>query len=149
MLMGPPLSGKSTRARELSLAENAVILSTDVARKRLLNRDIFEDLSAEFEAKAYSSRMKSHVYNFVYGLAARYLAKGISVVLDGTFSKKTLRERFAQLAKRYGVEMRSEMLDIDAALAAQRIEERKRTHSISDLKDLETWTRIRQQFDEP
>ena len=147
LVLGPPLSGKSTRARELSHIESAVVLATDVARKILLKTDIFENVSTKFSEKYYSPRLKSRVYRYVRATAKRYLQQGYSLILDGTFSRKIERKRFADLADALGVKMRVELLDIDETTAAQRIETRKHSDSISDLKDLATWKKVRSEFE--
>ncbi len=86
MVTGLPGTGKSTFAAALSEAINAVHLNTDVIRDALGKRGQYDDDS------------KTAVYHALLDQAAKCLANGQTVVVDGTFFQQSFRESFRRLA---------------------------------------------------
>ncbi|CCQ74408.1 bifunctional aminoglycoside phosphotransferase/ATP-binding protein [Magnetospira sp. QH-2] len=123
-------SGKSRMARELAPAlhdgPGAVVLRTDVLRKRLWGVGLFERLPAE----AYAPEMSEKTYGALWEEAAKVLAAGRSVVLDAVFAKPEEREQAAKAAKAAGVPFDGLWLSADPAVMAERIA--KRTRNASD-----------------
>lgn len=95
-LMG---SGKSTFAAAASEALGFAHLQTDKVRQEMLGS---EDPTEEYGKGKYSVAQREKVYRELFQLAEKKLTEGLSVVVDGTFSQRALREETARLAEKYG-----------------------------------------------
>ncbi len=87
LIGGPPASGKSTLAREVSRLTGSPVVSSDVVRKQLLG------LRPEQRAggDAYSAAMTLRTYEEVAAQAARELRRAPSVIIDATLGTRELR----------------------------------------------------------
>ncbi|GAB6054427.1 bifunctional aminoglycoside phosphotransferase/ATP-binding protein [Magnetospira thiophila] len=123
-------SGKSRLARELApeldRGPGALVVRTDVLRKRLCGVSLFERLPPE----AYSPEMTERTYQALWEEVAQALAGGRSVVADAVFSKPRERQRAEQLAAAAGVPFAGLWLSAAPEIMAARIV--KRTHNASD-----------------
>ncbi|MBL6935573.1 MAG: AAA family ATPase [Alphaproteobacteria bacterium] len=117
-------SGKSTLARNLApgLAPvpGAVILRSDVIRKRLMGGDEFSPLGPE----AYTPEITSKVYGTIHERAATALAAGRSVIADAVYANRQEREALAAVAKTCGVPFAGLWLEAPVEVMTQRIEGR-------------------------
>jgi predicted kinase len=91
VMMGLSGSGKSYLARPLAARMGAVLLSSDVVRHR--SRTDQDDRNP-----LYSKEARDVVYEKMFAEAERYLADGLSVVLDATFLARRHRLEAFQLA---------------------------------------------------
>src|SRR5690554_4531589 len=82
IVFGLPGSGKSFFAEHFSAAIDAAYISSDRIRKEL------------FKARNYSEEEKSAVYDEMIGRMKQAHADKKHVVLDGTFYKATIRQKF-------------------------------------------------------
>ena len=122
IVCGLPGTGKSTVAKHLSSDLGGEILRTDIIR-----RELFKDASLEEVLKAedpmqydlerifdrqrsipdYYQRMiwkqKMMVYDELIRRAEALLLRRNNVILDGTFYKRSLRERIYAVSKRLNV----------------------------------------------
>ncbi|MDP6459513.1 MAG: AAA family ATPase [Candidatus Hydrothermarchaeota archaeon] len=88
VVTGLPATGKSSIARNLAKRLHGTFLSTDLIRKELLYRP------------RYTKEEKELIYAIML-LVARYLLRSdVTVVLDGTFYKRSLRKRVYAVAGR-------------------------------------------------
>jgi aminoglycoside phosphotransferase family enzyme/predicted kinase len=96
-------TGKSTLAASLApllgAAPGALILRTDVERKRLFEVRETERLPAD----RYTERFSDEVYALLYQKTERALAAGHAVIFDGVSAKPAEREIIAAIAGRLGV----------------------------------------------
>lgn len=96
---GYSATGKSTLAGALSMRMNgrrgAVMLRSDVIRKRLLDQEPEETLSAE----GYGEARSAAVYERLLKDARRTLRAGQSVVLDATFLEPAFRDAAEDVAR--------------------------------------------------
>lgn len=145
-------SGKSRCARHLAAGlgqgTGAVVLRTDVIRKRLHGCGPYDTLPPE----AYTPESSAHTYAALYADALRVLGSGLPVIADAVFAKAGERDAIAAVAAAAGVPFHGLWLEADTAVAADRI--RKRTRNASDatvavLQQQQTydtgpihWTRI-------
>ena len=95
-LMG---TGKSTLAATLADAIGVEVISTDHIRRTLLGTS---PAPANFGEGNYQPELRRRVYENLFEQAESKLAAGESIVLDGTFLKRSLRERAYDLARRNG-----------------------------------------------
>lgn len=112
VVFGLPGSGKSYLAAELAGRLQAIHLSTDAIRRKIM------------EDTDYSPDEKQAVYDEMFRLTQEALWEGDDVVLDGTFYTAALREPFMRLRQEghlvYFIEMRADDILIARRLAAPR-----------------------------
>jgi predicted kinase len=94
-------SGKSSAAREIADALDAVLLSSDALRKRLAGLPATDRSAAS--RGLYAADARRAVYRALCDRAAPVLRAGRVAVLDATWSKRADRRRAVALAKRCGV----------------------------------------------
>ena len=90
IVFGLPGAGKSTFAQALATQLGIPHLNTDQIRFQL-------GLSGKYDEES-----KEKVYGEVYASARRILEQGSGVIVDGTFYKKLLRNKFKALALETG-----------------------------------------------
>ncbi len=90
IVFGLPGAGKSTFAQALATQLGIPHLNTDQIRFQL-------GLSGKYDEES-----KEKVYGEVYASARRLLEQGSGVIVDGTFYKKLLRNKFKALAVETG-----------------------------------------------
>lgn len=134
IVCGLPGSGKSALAQRIARKYSAVLLNTDVIRKRHLKR------------RTYTAREKEAVYNLMFDEALKALKSGRNTVLDGTFYKEALRSRALSLAKKAGSKPFIIECTLNEAVLKKRIEKRKRTKSVSEA-DWAVYKKIKRQFE--
>ncbi|MBF0394619.1 MAG: AAA family ATPase [Alphaproteobacteria bacterium] len=122
-------SGKSRMGRELApflgAAPGAVVVRSDVLRKRLMG----VDPETHLEADGYTPEMTERTYAALFDEAARVLAAGHSVVADAVFAKPEQRDRIAEVARLAGAPFQGVWLEAAPEVMEQRIVSRKRNAS--------------------
>lgn len=117
-------SGKSTLARrlapQLAPGAGAVVVSSDVIRKRLFGVPPEEKLGKE----AYSPDASARTYGRLYEDVSAALAAGQTVVADATFLREVDRVRVGALAGRHAVPFRGIWLDAPYATLVDRADSR-------------------------
>jgi aminoglycoside phosphotransferase family enzyme/predicted kinase len=145
-------SGKSRLARELACylgaAPGALVLRTDVLRKRIMGKKPYEKLGSE----GYTPDIHAKVYATLKAEAKAALAAGHSVILDGVHAKQPEREQAEALAAEAGVPFTGLWVHTPVAVAMKRIETRVRNPSDVTLDvraeqenfdlGLVTWNRV-------
>jgi aminoglycoside phosphotransferase family enzyme len=117
-------SGKSWLAKRLCTALPAVLLRSDVERKRLFGLAPEHHGDTAERERLYDAGATERTYAELERRAAALLAAGLDVIVDATFLAPALRARFARLAE--GPEVRGALLECRASHAtlAARIEAR-------------------------
>lgn len=122
-------SGKSRCARELSpyagAVPGAVVLRTDVLRKRLAGVAPWQRLPAD----AYTPEMSTRTYAALTDEAARLLAAGQTVIADAVFARPDERAAIAAVARAAGVPFAGLWLEARPEVAEERIVSRRRNAS--------------------
>jgi aminoglycoside phosphotransferase family enzyme/predicted kinase len=145
-------TGKSSVARALApligAAPGARVLNSDRLRKKLCG----VPPTARLPAEAYSAEMSETVYAALREEAARVARAGWSVIVDAVHARPGEREAIAAVARSAGVPFSGVWLEIDAALAEQRVAARRNDVSDATTQVLEQqrryeigemrWTRI-------
>ena len=91
IVCGLPGTGKSTLARALAESIEAVHLNTDRIRHALGRQG------------KYSENAKTEIYDHLLDATSDVVTSGRHVVVDGTFYKAALREKFTSLAVKINV----------------------------------------------
>ncbi|HRN87762.1 AAA family ATPase [Hyphomicrobium sp.] len=145
-------TGKSTLAAALAPligpAPGAVVLRTDVERKRLFGVSETQRLTEEH----YTQSVSAEVYARLYNKSARALSAGHAVIFDGVSARAEERDRIASIAGRSGCEFVGLWLDAPLDTQVARVGARRGDASDSDAtvvraqaeRDLGpmSWTRI-------
>ncbi|WP_295556761.1 bifunctional aminoglycoside phosphotransferase/ATP-binding protein [uncultured Hyphomicrobium sp.] len=125
-------TGKSTLAAHLAPsigpAPGALVLRTDVERKRMFNVEETERLAPEY----YTEQASDQVYAALYDKAERALAAGHGVIFDGVSAKLEEREKIAAIALRNGALFSGLWLEAPLATQIARVEARRGDASDSD-----------------
>lgn len=98
LMQGVAGSGKSTVAQQLLHVEDAVIISSDIERKRLYGIDPLQRVSEPEKTQLYSAEMNRKTYQRLLDLSEKLLQLGYSVIVDATFLKQSHRTIFQELA---------------------------------------------------
>lgn len=112
IMHGPSGSGKSVRAMELVERRGFLRLRSDWLRKRLLGLDPLQRPPPEMLEEVYAPAATMATYDALAARAETAVRAGWPVVADGAFLRRADRQRFADLARRLGVEFG--ILDCDA-----------------------------------
>jgi predicted kinase len=123
LICGLTGSGKSTLARDLSRRLGLKAISSDVTRKRLAGISGDRD-AAPFEQGIYSPVMTQRTYAAMAEEAETLLRSGQGAILDATFHRREQRQRFFDLAGRYGVPFAVVSLEPPDEIARGRLERR-------------------------
>lgn len=92
-------SGKSTLARRIAEGLGAVVIRSDVERKRLHGLEPREASGSGCDAGIYGSAETAATYARLERLAATILRSGFSVVVDAAFLRRSERRGFAALGR--------------------------------------------------
>ncbi|MFY1621496.1 AAA family ATPase, partial [Micromonospora sp. WMMD736] len=95
---GGPGTGKSTLARALADHAEAQVISTDEVRRELVQSGAVTGVSGVLNAGLYHPDKVAVVYDVVLDRAADLLARGRSVILDGTWRDATQLQRARTIA---------------------------------------------------
>lgn len=130
-------SGKSTIARglapRLGRAPGALVLSSDLVRKRLRGVDPLTRLTDA----AYDAETDRAVYDGLETDATRALASGYAVVLDATYMDPARRQGLESVARQAGVELNGFWLEASAASLRDRLQRRVGDPSDATISVLE------------
>ncbi len=125
-------TGKSTLAHSLSpligMAPGALVLRSDVIRKRMFGVPPEEALDAE----AYSPEQSARVYSRLHRDAVSALSAGYSVITDAVFARPEEREAIAQVARTAGVSLIGFWLCAPAETLQKRVSNRAEDASDAD-----------------
>ncbi|AHB48325.1 hypothetical protein W911_07840 [Hyphomicrobium nitrativorans NL23] len=145
-------TGKSTLAAALAPrlgpAPGAVVLRTDVERKRLFGVSETQRLAEEH----YTQTVSSEVYARLYDKSAQALLAGHAVIFDGVSARAEERDRIASIALKSGCEFVGLWLDAPLDSQIARVGARRGDASDSDATVVKaqaernlgpiSWTRI-------
>jgi predicted kinase len=96
-------TGKSSVASELSERLDAVVISSDRVRKRLLGAESTERVSEAWgQGRVYTAEQKDRVYAALLDRARAVVASGRSAILDATYSRREHRDAVRRLARETG-----------------------------------------------
>ena len=119
-------SGKTTVAQGLLETLGAVRLRSDVERKRLYGLSPQARSGSGLNAGLYAPGASERTYERLAGLAREVLAARYPVIVDAAFRKRSLRDRFAQLAHGAGANFAIASCTASAATLRARVAARER-----------------------
>ena len=95
-------TGKSFLANALSARLGAVVISSDIVRKRLVGVEPTERHVEPWERGIYAPELTERTYEAMLAEAEPHLERGRPVILDATFMLRRHREAARKLARRRG-----------------------------------------------
>lgn len=125
-------TGKSSVARTLAptlgAMPGAVVLRSDVIRKRLLGRAPGERLPAE----GYTAEVSARVFATIAERAGTLLLAGRTVIADGVYALASERLRIERVARELGVPFHAVWLEAPETLLQARVRDRRGDASDAD-----------------
>jgi hypothetical protein len=121
---GLPGTGKSTLAAGLGEELGWPVLRSDETRKELAGLDPLGPAPARFGEGLYSPAMTEQTYGALFARARPLLERGVSVVLDATFSKARWRDRARALADATETDLTELRCLLPVDVAAERLARR-------------------------
>jgi aminoglycoside phosphotransferase family enzyme/predicted kinase len=150
VVCGMIASGKSTVAKALAVALQIKVLRSDVVRKKLFDRQVFNSQEEEFGEGIYSQDATSLTYGKLLLLAHEEIERGRSVILDATFSREDQRREVLRLVK----DMDADIVFVECRcrdeVIRDRLEKRDTTSQVTDarLKHLDAFKAVYEALDE-
>jgi aminoglycoside phosphotransferase family enzyme/predicted kinase len=147
---GLPGTGKSWLVRRLAGPLGAVVLRSDVIRKRLAGLDPGDSASADFHTGLYDEPMTRRTYQRLRERVVDVIRSGRTAIVDATFSTRGRRAPFVRSASEEGVPLRLLHVTAPHEVVRERLERRSRggTRDASDA-DVEIYRRARRRFEPP
>jgi aminoglycoside phosphotransferase family enzyme/predicted kinase len=136
LMHGVSGSGKSWLAKGLAPLLDAVLLRSDVERKRLAGLGEFEQSGSAPGQHLYSPQSNARLLEWLLQCAGDALAGGCSVIVDATFVRAADRARFRQLAQAQKVELRLIHCNAPHEVLQSRIRARQRGGGDASEADL-------------
>lgn len=142
-------SGKSTLAGLLAREKGWAWFNTDRVRKELAGISPTERRPEDHGQGIYSPEMTARTYQALLERAAPIVAAGGSVILDGSYSRKTDRDQVRAWGRDNGAEVRFVLCFCSEPETRRRLEKRARDPlAVSDGR-WEIFVRQRRSFEEP
>jgi aminoglycoside phosphotransferase family enzyme/predicted kinase len=117
-------SGKSYLANALASRIGAVILSSDVVRKRLLGIEPGDRHFEPYEAGIYRPEITAQTYEALLEAARPWLERGKPVILDASYLQRAHRQGALRLAQETGARFLAAECEADESLIYERLSER-------------------------
>jgi hypothetical protein len=104
LMSGLSGSGKSWLATRAAAAAGALLVRSDVERKRLAGLKGLADSGSPLEGGIYTPRATGQTYGRLLRCAEDVVVGGRVAIVDATFLRREQREPFARLARECGIE---------------------------------------------
>ena len=146
LLQGVSGSGKSHLSKQLLQQIDAVVISSDIERKRLFGIQSTERVSNSQKQRLYSPQLSQQTYQHLQVLADQLLSFGVSVIVDATFLKAQHRQPFYELAKNRGLKCKTLYIEVKEQADVQTVKQsiEQRLHLNSDPSDADVAVMLNQ-----
>ena len=121
IICGLPGVGKTTVAKKIANKNGAILLRTDVIRKKL-------------KETGYSKKARKSVYDEMFRRARLLLKEGRNVVLDGTFYSQKWRQAAKNVAKSLKANFKIAEVVCSQEMVKKRLAKRKKDESEAKFK---------------
>lgn len=125
LMQGVSGSGKSYYAKQMLNHMDAIILSSDIERKRLFNFAPNQRPTEIQRNALYSPSMSAKTYETLLQQSRQLLQSGYSVIVDATFLKQTHRLPFQQLANQLKCGYKVASIQFNYDLVQQNLQQRE------------------------
>jgi predicted kinase len=123
-MVGLSGTGKSYLANALAARLGAVVISSDVTRKRLVGAEPTDRHVEPWEKGIYAPDMTERTYQAMLAEAEPHLQRGRPVVLDATFLLRRHREAAKDAARRLGARYLAVECVVEESVARERLARR-------------------------
>lgn len=144
---GAPGTGKSTLSAALADRLGFVVLRSDELRKDLLGLPHTARPGAALDQGAYDPATTVATYEALLDHARRALVRGVSVILDASWSDGDRRAAAARVAEAASADLRELRCDAPAEIATGRIDERRARDADASDATTEIAEAMRARFD--
>lgn len=135
-VMGRVASGKSTLAKFLAGHTGFKQCSTDRIRKKLAGIPLTQRLPDEARSRLYSQEMTKNTYQKLFDKALAETRNGKSVILDGTFSDASVRQKYINIIEQSGFDYLFIEADAPMVIRRDRLSRREQSGGIiSDARE--------------
>jgi uncharacterized protein len=125
-------TGKSNLSKLVGKKIKGKIIKSDAIRKELAGVSLTTHKFDNYNEGIYTNDFSEKTYKEMFNRTRELLEKGVSCVLDATFSKKKYRDEAAEIAKQYNSEFFILECICPENLIKERLEMRLKTKSVSD-----------------
>lgn len=125
LMHGVSGSGKSFVARQISSILPAILIRSDVERKRMFARTFANVASGRLPPQRYSEHSTDLIYRRLRVLAREIIESGYSVIVDATFLRREDRRKFVSLAKELAIPALILACTAERTVLRQRLMERQ------------------------
>jgi hypothetical protein len=146
---GLPGTGKSWAARAVARPFEAVLASSDVRRKRLAGVPLHAHHREGWQKGLYAPELTDRTYASLLDEADQALLHGRTSVVDGTFSSRTRRAPFVELAQRRGAPLLVLLVSAGEETIRRRMAERSEDPEAVSDADLEVYRAAKETFEPP
>ena len=136
LMQGVAGSGKSYYAHLILEHFDALIVSSDIERKRLYGIDPLHRVEEHEKADLYSAEMNEKTYSRLFELTEEIIHEGYTVIVDATFLKFEHRSVFMELAEKLRVPYRLVSIEPDPFVIQQNITDRQLANNNPSDADL-------------
>ncbi|MBN2865553.1 MAG: AAA family ATPase [Thiotrichales bacterium] len=124
LLQGVSGSGKSHFANQLLTQIEALVISSDIERKKRYGIKPTHRVSEQEKQTLYSPKMNQQTYQRLQDLTKQIIGLGMSVIVDATFLKAQHRLAFYDLANTLNCQCKTIYIETDETTAKQSIQQR-------------------------
>lgn len=169
VMCGLPATGKTTVAEALAGRIKAIVLRTDSLRREIFKEGKLEEVLRSKDPLTYDLqrvfdplpkipeeyqkliwKQNEIVYEELLRRTEDLLRQGKNVILDGTFSKKTLRNRVYDVARAYRANVYLIYCTCDEKIIEQRLLSRKnKEKSLSNVTKMDIYYKVKANFEDP
>ena len=169
IVCGLPGTGKSTLARHLSSDLDGRVLRTDIIRRELFKEAALEEVLRSSNPMRYDLerifdrqesipeeyqqmiwKQKEIVYNELLKRVETLLEKGSTVILDGTFYRRRLRERIYNIAKTMSVPVYLVECRCPEEIIEDRLTKRQAvSNEVSNVKKIQIYHTVKKAYESP
>lgn len=137
LLQGVSGSGKSHLSKQLQQQIEAIVIRSDIERKRLFSLEPTDRVSGVDKQRLYSAKLSQKTYQRLQKLTEQLLQIGLTVIVDATFLKEEHRQPFYELAKKMGRRCKTLYIQADEQTAKRSIEYRLKLNNDPSDADVE------------
>lgn len=168
-LCGLPVTGKTTAARQLAEDTNGKILRTDVIRRKLFEESTLEEVMNSDDPMRYDLerifddqetipekyqemiwKQKKMVYDELFRRIEVRLTERQTVILDGTFYKRSLRERVYSIARKTDARVYLVECNCSEDYIKERLSRRKEIpDEASNVDKLKIYYTVKESYERP
>jgi aminoglycoside phosphotransferase family enzyme/predicted kinase len=146
---GLPAAGKTTAARAVAAPFEALVLRSDVRRKRLAGLAPTSHAAAPFGEGIYAPELSERTYRALLADAEVALRDGRTTIVDATFAGAAQRAPFAELARSLGAPFLIAWVTVPEGVAVRRLAARAEDpHEASDA-DVAVYRGMHEVFQPP